>query len=62
MTIDGEYGTAMIYCPKCGRENLPDRLDCQRCGVIFAKVRQGLAPQVPVPVEPVETATAVNAP
>ncbi len=28
-----------MTCPKCGHENHPDRQDCLRCGVIFAKIR-----------------------
>jgi len=33
-----------MTCPKCGYENQADSEDCLRCGVIFAKIRQGLAP------------------
>lgn len=39
-----------MVCPKCGHENPTNQKDCSRCGVIFAKARPGLAPQVPVPV------------
>jgi GGDEF domain-containing protein len=35
-----------MECPKCGYENQQDREDCFRCRVIFAKIRQGFAPQV----------------
>lgn len=28
-----------MICPKCGHENFPDRQECLRCGVIFAKIR-----------------------
>jgi hypothetical protein len=46
----------MMECPKCGFENSVDREDCLQCRVVFAKIHQrpapqGLAPQVPVPVE-----------
>jgi len=27
-------------CPKCGATNLPDSLECPKCGVIFAKYRK----------------------
>ena len=46
-----------MVCPKCGHENLPDSLDCLRCGVIFAKIRQGLPPSESVTSEQSETAT-----
>jgi hypothetical protein len=28
-----------MLCPKCGYQNPPNRQDCIRCGVIFAKIR-----------------------
>jgi hypothetical protein len=28
-----------MLCPKCGYQNPPNRQDCLRCGVIFAKIR-----------------------
>lgn len=34
-----------MNCPKCGHENQPDRQDCLRCGVIFAKVRDQAMPE-----------------
>jgi len=40
-----------MECPKCGYENQQDREDCFRCRVIFAKIRQGFAPQVTVSLE-----------
>ena len=33
-----------MICPKCGHENSPDRADCSRCGVIFARIRPVQAP------------------
>ena len=38
-----------MICPKCGHENEPGSQDCLLCGVIFAKIKQRLAPVVPVP-------------
>ena len=38
-----------MICPKCGHENEPGSQDCLLCGVIFAKIKQRLAPAVPVP-------------
>ena len=36
-----------MNCPKCGHDNHPDRQDCSRCGVIFAKIRDsGFTPAV----------------
>ena len=33
-----------MICPKCGHENRPSGEDCQRCGVIFAKIKPPLEP------------------
>ena len=48
-----------MICPKCGHEYLPERTDCSRCGVIFAKVRlkQASAEAAPESTGPLEAET-----
>ena len=36
-----------MNCPKCGYENPADWAECLHCGVIFAKLHQGLGPAAP---------------
>jgi hypothetical protein len=39
-----------MNCPKCGFENVPERKDCSRCGIIFSKVKE-------MPAYPLESST-----
>ena len=46
---------SMPACPKCGFDNPAELLECQRCGVIFARLRSPeRLPDINVLVDPNE--------
>jgi len=50
-----------MHCPKCNYENVESAIECQRCGVIFAKIKKPVKKQLPAKVEPATAEAQVSA-